>query len=308
MNTSKSRTISIILTLTLLLSWVVGCAPARTPTPKPEAPVEVTREVMKTVVVSTPVVEIITPTPVPTPPPVQTKEAEKPAPGQAAARKPPRLRQWFPETLYWNPELITDEEGRLRLLLQLADSITTWRLAVLASSRQGELGVANKGITVFQDFFIDPDLPVYLTQHDEVSIPVGVYNYLPEAQRVEIEITQEPWFELLGAARQEMTIAANDVDVVYFPIRVRDFGRHTLTFTGWGEQMSDAIAKTVTVVPDGKEIRRTTSDWLRGDTTLDVHVPTQAIPGTARVEVKIYPGVVSQIVEGLEKILRMPFG
>jgi len=39
-----------------------------------------------------------------------------------------------------------------------------------------------------------------------------------------------------------------------------------------------------------------------------VSIPSQAIQDTAKIEVKIYPGVVSQVVEGLEKIMRMPFG
>jgi hypothetical protein len=78
--------------------------------------------------------------------------------------------------------------------------------------------------------------------------------------------------------------------------------------TAWGERMSDAIQKEVAVAPDGKEMRRTESDWLRESVAYQVHIPAAAIPGTAKIEVKIYPGVVSQIVEGLEKLMRMPFG
>ena len=37
----------------------------------------------------------------------------------------------------------------------------------------GELGAAEQGIRVFQDFFVDIDFPVALTQHDEVSVPVA---------------------------------------------------------------------------------------------------------------------------------------
>jgi hypothetical protein len=37
-------------------------------------------------------------------------------------------------------------------------------------------------------------------------------------------------------------------------------------------------------------------------------ISQRAVPGTARVEVKVYPGVLAQVVEGLEKILRLPHG
>jgi hypothetical protein len=105
-----------------------------------------------------------------------------------------------------------------------------------------------------------------------------------------------------------VTIQSNDVGVVYFRIKARNFGRHKLTVTAWGQRMSDAIAKEVRVVPDGKEIRRTHSNWLEDGTKGVVRIPATAIPGTAKVMVKVYPGLLSQVVEGLDGLLRMPFG
>jgi len=239
---------------------------------------------------------------------VVEKEEEAKAPGLAAAQEPPRLRQYFPETLYWSPETITDESGRLALDVPMADSITTWRLSAQASTKQGELGGLTTGIRVFQDFFIDLDLPVALTQHDEIAVPVSVFNYLTQEQSVRLELTTEDWFELLDTPSKEMTIQSNDVGVVYFRIKAQSFGRHKLTVTAWGQRMSDAIAREVRVVPDGKEIRRTHSDWLKDGTKGTVRIPPTAIPGTAKAIVKVYPGLLSQVVEGLDGLLRMPFG
>jgi len=242
---------------------------------------------------------------------------------QAVGAQAPRLRQYFPETLYWAPEIVTDESGFASLEIPMADSITTWRLTALASSQDGRLGFTTRGIRVFQDFFVDIDLPVALTQGDEISIPVGVFNYLPEAQQVRLMVEQEPWFELLespprsgGGAEQTLTIASNDIEVVYFPIRVLKFGRQGFQVTAWGERArsetgpstGDAIRREVNVVPDGKEIRLTESDWLHESKGIGIEIPLEAVPETPYVEVKIYPGVMAQAVEGLEKILRLPHG
>jgi hypothetical protein len=225
-----------------------------------------------------------------------------------AAAEAPRLRQWFPETLYWAPDVQTDDRGHAALEIPMADSITTWRLTALASSQDGRLGFVTHGLRVFQDFFVDIDLPVSLTQGDEISIPVGVFNYLPEAQQVRLVVEQEGWFELLEGGERTLTIGSNDIDVIYFPIRVLSFGRQGFQVTAWGERMSDAVRREVDVVPDGKEIRLTESDWLRGDAEVELAIPERAVPGASRVEVKIYPGVLAQVVEGLEKILRLPHG
>jgi uncharacterized protein YfaS (alpha-2-macroglobulin family) len=247
----------------------------------------------------------------PTPSPMPTAVAEEKEAGARAGaeqKEMPRLRQWFPEALYWNPQAITDENGHLTLEIPMADSITTWRLTALASAQQGQLGSATAGIRVFQDFFVDIDLPVYFTQGDEVSVPIAVYNYLPQAQTVQLTLTQEDWFELLDEAEKELFIESDDVEVVYFRIRVVQFGTHSLTMTALGEHMSDAIRRSITVYPDGKQLEVTFSDRLEGPVEKTVAIPAEAINGTANITCKIYPGVLSQVVEGLEKLLRLPHG
>jgi uncharacterized protein YfaS (alpha-2-macroglobulin family) len=244
-------------------------------------------------------------------PPMPTAVAEEKEAGAgvgAEQKEMPRLRQYFPEALYWNPEAVTDENGHLTLEIPMADSITTWRLTALASAQEGQLGSATVGIRVFQDFFVDIDLPVYFTQGDEVSVPIAVYNYLPQAQTVQLTLTQEEWFELLDEAEKELFIEADDVEVVYFRIRVIQFGTHSLTMTALGEHMSDAILRSITVYPDGKQLEATFSDRLEEPVEKTVTIPAEAINGTAKITCKIYPGVLSQVVEGLEKLLRLPHG
>ena len=207
-----------------------------------------------------------------------------------------------------NPQAITDENGRVSLDIALADSITTWRLAATASSQRGELGTATAGIRVFQDFFVDLDLPVALTQNDEISIPVAVYNYLPQSQKVKLQIAKQSWFTLQDDAEKTLTIASNDIDVVYFRIKAVNFGMQKLKITALGDKMSDAIQREIRIYPDGKQFEATTSNWLKNDTTQVVNLPAQSIAGASRIEVKIYPGIISQVVDGLDSILRMPFG
>src|SRR5215216_4777237 len=117
--------------------------------------------------------------------------AQPAANATAPAEEPVRVRQFFPETLFVNPNLLTDERGRASVELDMADSITTWRLTTMGSSAKGALGSTTAPLRVFQDFFVDLDLPVSLTQNDEVEIPVAVYNYLPEAQTVRLKLETE---------------------------------------------------------------------------------------------------------------------
>ncbi len=236
------------------------------------------------------------------------KAVAPPAALQAAGPEPPRIREYFPETMLWEPALITDDTGRATLKMKMADSITTWRLTALANSLAGRLGSNTAGLRVFQDFFVDLDLPVALTQGDEVSIPVAVYNYMSGPQTVRLKLEAEPWFELKGHAEVALDMKANDVRAVYFPIKVKGIGRHRLTIMAYGSKLSDAIRREIEVLPDGKETRDAWNGRLEKDVAQKVVIPAAAIEGASTILVKIYPGIFSQAVEGLDSMLRMPFG
>lgn len=233
-----------------------------------------------------------------------------PGGGEAAAQPSIYVREYFPETLLWQPQLITDEKGVAHLPLQLADSITTWRLTASASSKEGLLGGTTAPIRVFQDFFVDLDLPRTLTQNDEVAFPVAIYNYLKEPQTIVLSLKPEDWFELtdgLGYERK-IDLKPNEVTSVKFRIRAKKIGDLPLTVTARGTQMSDAIKRLVEVLPDGEKVEKAVTDRLVGEAIHQVEIPEGIVPDSAKILVKIYPGVMSQVIEGVEGMLRMPFG
>ncbi|HXG08528.1 MAG TPA: MG2 domain-containing protein [Gemmataceae bacterium] len=246
----------------------------------------------------------------------ETKAAERLPPeadaakGQAPGASPIRIREYFPETLLWQPALITDDKGMATLPIAFADSITTWRLSASASSRGGALGGVSAPLRVFQDFFVDIDLPVSLTQNDEVAFPVAVYNYLKEPQTVKLELEREAWFELVDDAGPTRTLdlKPGEVTAVKFRIRAKRIGHQPLTVKAAGSKMSDAIKRVVEVVPDGARVEKVVTDRLTGKVAQTITIPEHAIPDASKILVKLYPGVFSQVIEGTEGMLRMPFG
>src|SRR5262249_45550029 len=150
------------------------------------------------------------------------------------------------------------------LPVAFADSITTWRLSASASSRLGALGGVTAPLRVFQDFFVDIDLPVSLTQNDEVAFPVAVYNYLKTPQTVKLELQPEPWFELVdaGGLTRSLELKSGDVTSVKFRIKARKLGNQPLTVKATGSKVSDAVKRSVEIVPDGQMAEHVVSDRL----------------------------------------------
>ncbi len=230
---------------------------------------------------------------------------KKPAPLTIAGIK---VRQFFPETLYWNPLVVTDESGNASVDLEMADSITTWRLSGLANTRRGVTGSFTKPIKSFQDFFIDPDLPEHLTMGDSVTLPVALYNYLPASQSLEVSLLKDSWFDVTGPLVKRVTMKANDVSSVSFTIKVHEVGDYRFTVLARSLSQKDAVSKAIRVDPDGKEEQVITNGTLDKAVHCTVPIPSDSVPGGSTILVKIYPGVTTQMVDGLDGMLRMPYG
>jgi hypothetical protein len=221
----------------------------------------------------------------------------------------PRLREYFPETLLWQPSVETDKRGRATVSVKLADNITTWKMLVIGSTEDGRVGSTEKEIRAFQPFFVEHDPPRVLTEGDQLSLPVVVRNYLPRPQNVNLEIKPESWFSLLGPAQKQTRVVAGDAARQTFDFRVttpvKD-GKQRITARA--SDHHDAIEKPVTVHPDGQELSVTAGDVLDSGSGLELEIAPDMIPNSKRGELKIYPNLLTHVIEGVEAIMQRPYG
>jgi len=221
----------------------------------------------------------------------------------------PRVREYFPETLLWQPELLTDKYGKAELKFKLGDNLTTWKLYAVGSTETGEIGLVEKEFQTFQPFFAELDPPRILTEGDEIALPVPVRNYTDKRQKVAVSMTANDWSRNLNGAAQNIEIPANTSANAIFNFQaiapVTD-GKQKVTALAKGE--GDAIEKPVTVRPNGKEIVSTELNLFEKETSFDVNFPNYALPGNRRTEIKIYPNMLAHVAESVEGLLKRPYG
>jgi hypothetical protein len=221
----------------------------------------------------------------------------------------PRLREYFSETLLWQPELVTDSKGHARLKFPLADNITTWKLSAIASTETGEIGTVEKEIRAFQPFFVEHDPPKFLTAGDEIDLPVVMRNYLDHNLQMTAELKPETWFTSLSPTSVKTSVPSHDSKSEVFifqataPIKN---GKQRITANGGA--VGDAIERTVTVRPNGEEHIDTISQIFRDSVGMDVRIPDNTIPGSLEGTLKIYPNLNAHVLESIEGILGRPYG
>jgi uncharacterized protein YfaS (alpha-2-macroglobulin family) len=224
----------------------------------------------------------------------------------------PRVRTYFPEALYINPEIITDQNGSATISIPLADSITTWRMAMLASTTHGALGSGTSSIKVFQDFFVDLDLPVTLTQGDRVSIPVAVYNYSGARGDVGLQLQTDDWFSLVeDVPAKTLAVESGRVGGSQFTLEAKRIGKFKLTLSAkmtGAASGADIVVREIEVIPNGREQNMVFNGRLETTVEHAVNFPAASIPEASKIFVRLYPGPLSQVIEGMDSILRMPGG
>jgi CD109 antigen len=220
------------------------------------------------------------------------------------------LRKYFPETLVWQPELVTDSSGRAQFKFVMADNITTWKMSVMGSTVNGQLGMAETELRTFQPFFVDHDPPKILTQGDQIQLPVVLRNYLDKSQEVSVKLDPAPWFSVSGASEQRINVPANQDAVAPFLISAdQSVHEGKQRVSAANHQTGDAVERTVSVHPDGEDVTQTVTAVLSGSQGgLEIEVPANAVPDSIEAELKIYPSLSAHVLDAVHGMVLRPAG
>ena len=256
--------------------------------------------------------------PTPSPAPMADSGALQPPSGLAEVQ---RVRQFFPETWLWT-DVTTIGKGRAAFSVEAPDSITTWALRGVALSKEHGLGIGEAELRVFQPFFLQVDLPFSAIRGEEFPVKIALYNYLDSPQEifVEMEVPASPTGtsdtsntggnDLLNEPLKTVTVGPNDIGGVEFLIRPTGLGNLPIKVSARSAEAADAVIKDLLVEPEG--VQREVVDNLvisSGDNqVLDTSVPGDVVDGSARAYVALTGSYLTQTIEGLEGLLRMPFG
>lgn len=220
-----------------------------------------------------------------------------------------RVRQFFPETWIWQ-DLITDDQGNASINVEAPDTITTWKLQAVALSQDKGLGIDEEDLRVFQPFFIKIDLPYSAIRGEEFPIKVSIYNYLNENQNVFVTLMNSDWFCLLDDPNKTVEIQANDIGGTQFMIRPEQLGLMEVEVTAKSISSADAVIKTIIIAPEGVERDCVENKILKAGECkqFNTSIPPNAVEGSGRAYIAATSSYLAQTMEGLEGLLKMPFG
>ena len=211
---------------------------------------------------------------------------DKPAKAQLDEETP--TRSWFPETFLFEPLIVTDDNGNATTTVKVPDRLTTWRVLALAHSRTGSQGGATTTFLGTLPTYVDLVVPPFLVVGDEVKLPIQIINTTPSP--VTSTLVLEAKNATVGNAGGPRTVPAEGSIVEYVTLKAERAGTIALKA---GLVGTDAVVRTIDVVPSGKPITTTRAGTLAAPRTLTIEGPAASDPTTDRVRLLVFPGALA---------------
>jgi alpha-2-macroglobulin len=222
----------------------------------------------------------------------------------------PKIRKYFPDTIYWMPSVVTDSSGRARATFNFPDSLTTWRATVRAVSRDTQVGQVTQKVITRKDLILRLEIPRFFTQGDTVTVTGIVHNYLTDdvSAKVSLEATGA---ELTGPAESSVPVLENGEAVVTWTVHTDKIGQAKFLAKALTNVESDAVELTAPVRPWGLQLNGAYSATLLADSAeskTQIVLPPDINPDASSLRIDLAPSVAGTIFSALEFLSDYPYG
>lgn len=225
------------------------------------------------------------------------------------------VREYFPDTLRWVANVVTDAQGRATLTQTMADTLTTWRLTARAVTADSRFGQTKTTALVRKDLLVRLIAPRTLVEGDELTLTGIVHNLAqpgtagasPASVQVEL---QADGVRILGPATRTVSVARDGQATVKWDVRVERAGPATLTASARASFERDALRLTVPVAARGvpAPVARSGSLLADGAVSFELSKDPRAIDAGTSLELSITPSLAGTLLDSLDYLTGYPYG
>ncbi len=158
--------------------------------------------------------------------PMEPQKKAKAEGGEAAPAI--QVRADFSAVALWAPSVVTDRSGRATVPLALPDSLTRYRVMVVAVARERAFGTGSADVTARLPLMVRPSAPRFLNFGDRAELPVVLQNQTDAPLTVDVALRAANLGVLpdvsagltsgTDRAGRRLVVPANDRVEVRFPV------------------------------------------------------------------------------------------
>ncbi|WP_432767537.1 alpha-2-macroglobulin family protein [Pseudomonas frederiksbergensis] len=207
-----------------------------------------------------------------------------------------RPRREDVDTAAWQPELITDANGKTRFTFKMPDSLTRWRITARAIADDGQVGQKKQFVRSEKPLYLKWSGPTKFRNGDKPDLGVFAFSQAEKPVKAELVI------HYAGAEQRVPVTLNNGVNYVPLPAFTLANGDWTAELVQDGKT-ADALAVRLTATGEGWQVTQSQSlDALSGDTPL-------ALPADATdIRLRLDDSPQAVFRSALDDLLSYPYG
>lgn len=213
------------------------------------------------------------------------------------SQTPVPVRENFAETAFFYPALVTNAEGNVSFGFTIPESNTTWKLQLLAQTKDLKYGYQSEEVVTSKPLMVLPNLPRFMRQGDEVTISTQVINQSDKVAdgRVTLELfdpANDQPVVCLTKAQKPFSLPADSMTSVSWTLPVPDHvGLIGCRIVADSDQGSDGEQHWIPILPSEILITESTPFFLLDAGEKQVQLPAegQAHPFRLTLELSANP-------------------
>ncbi|MCH8317898.1 MAG: TonB family protein, partial [Bacteroidetes bacterium] len=217
------------------------------------------------------------------------------------------IRTDFRKTIYWNPDVEVDKTGKTTVSFYNSDEITKFRTIIEGIAVDGTVGRKEFSYYTQLPFSMTTKIPPVLTYEDKVSVSITLKNNT--AQQLEGVLTVVSPIAL-KSTNQYITsqiIQPNSTKTIYLnyeTLSIPGNDKFQIRFESQG--LSDAFEQPIEIISKGFPVTVSfSSNEMEKSYSINVN---DLVKGSLKATFTAYPDVLSNLMSGIESILREPYG
>jgi uncharacterized protein YfaS (alpha-2-macroglobulin family) len=222
------------------------------------------------------------------------------------------VREDFPDTAFWQADVITGTDGTARLTIPLPDTLTTWVVEARGLTDDYLVGQAEADVVTQKPLMIQPVTPRFLVDNDSIEMAAVVHNNTDVVLETDVSLETVGFALMDSNSIQRVTIEPGQSQRVTWWGTVESVEAVDLVFRAVSGALVDASAP----VWGDLQVKRyvmpntfsTAGQLVEAGERLElVSLPFSTDPSAGRLSLVMNPSLLVTLVDGLKALESSPY-
>ncbi|HNG93861.1 MAG TPA: alpha-2-macroglobulin family protein, partial [Acidobacteriota bacterium] len=230
-----------------------------------------------------------------------------PTGSQQNPQPPIRLRTHFSPLVAFSPSVVTNNQGRATVEIELPDNLTRYRILVFAAAGDNLFGKGDSVLTARFPLMVRPSAPRFLNLGDQCELPVVIQNQEAVPLTVEVAVRSQYLTFPEGAGRR-VIVPANDRRELRIPATPIRIGPAIIDVAASTDDESDgAQAKLKIYTPATIETTAMYGEMISSAVQLPVSLPEGTLPKSGKLELTLSSTQLQSLTDSVVYLANYPF-